>query len=351
MKRHAHLFIITLVAVVATLAASSAFSGAPRLVAAQHANRPHVAKNVGGLRMEVIVKTVNSAYWQTVLNGAKKAARQFGVTALNYTGANSEANIAGQIALMENAIAKHPDFIVLAPTSANPLDGVITKAYKAGIKMIIIDSSATTQNYQSFLATNNHEGGCFAANALAAAIKRKTGSAAGQIAYATFLSGVGSLHERDKGFLDCIAKYPGLHIIRHGDAGGNQGTPCITIAANTLTAFPKLVGYFADNLYTLQGAETAFATAHVNMNKVSLDGFDNTAREVTALKNRKLDGVILQDPYQMGYGGVAYGIVASAGVRVPKNLDTGVSVATPANVNSPAIQGLLYPDTKRGLGF
>jgi ribose transport system substrate-binding protein len=333
MKRHAHLFIITLVAVVATLAASSAFSGAPRLVAAQHANRPHVAKNVGGLRMEVIVKTVNSAYWQTVLNGAKKAARQFGVTALNYTGANSEANIAGQIALMENAIAKHPDFIVLAPTSANPLDGVITKAYNAGIKMIIIDSSATTQNYQSFLATNNHEGGCFAANALAAAIKRKTGSAAGQIAYATFLSGVGSLHERDKGFLDCIAKYPGLHIIRHGDAGG------------------KLVGYFADNLYTLQGAETAFATAHVNMNKVSLDGFDNTAREVTALKNRKLDGVILQDPYQMGYGGVAYGIVASAGVRVPKNLDTGVSVATPANVNSPAIQGLLYPDTKRGLGF
>ena len=351
MRRHAHLFIVAVVAVVATLAASYAFTGPPRSVAAPHTNRSHVARTVHGLRMEVIVKTVNSAYWQTVLNGAKKAARQFGVQALNFTGANSEANINGQIALMENAIAKRPDFIVLAPTSANPLDGVITRAYRLGIKMIIIDSSATTNNYQSFLATNNHEGGCLAANTLAAAIKRKTGRAAGQIAYATFLSGVGSLGQRDRGFLDCIAHYPGLHIVRHVDAGGDQGTKPISIAANVLTAFPHLVGYFADNLYTLQGAETAFTTAHVNMSRVSLDGFDNTSREVTALKVHKLDGVILQDPYQMGYGGVAYGIIASAGLRVPKNLDTGVAVATPGNVRSRAIQALLNPDTQRGLGF
>jgi ribose transport system substrate-binding protein len=285
------------------------------------------------------------------LNGAKKAARQFGVQALNFTGANSEANIAGQISLMEDAIAKHPDFIVLAPTSANPLDGVINKATAAGIHMIIIDSSATTNQYDSFLATNNHEGGCLAANTLAAAIKAKTGKAAGQVAYATFLSGVGSLGQRDKGFTDCIAHYPGIHIVRHVDAGGDQSTKPISIAADTLTAFPHLVGYFADNLYTEQGAENAFAEHHVNMSKVSLVGFDNTAKEVTALQQHKMDGVILQDPYQMGYGGVAYGILAAAGLRVPKNVDTGVAVATPANVNSPRIQGLLYPDTKRGLGF
>jgi ribose transport system substrate-binding protein len=351
MKRHTHLFVVSLVAVAATVAASYAFSGAPRLIAAQHANRPHVARTVHGLRMEVIVKTVNSSYWTTVINGAKKAARQFGVQALNFTGANSEANISGQISLMEDAIAKHPDFIVLAPTSANPLDGVITRAYRAGIKMILIDSAATTNNYQSFLATNNHEGGCLAANTLAAAIKRKTGRAAGQVAYATFLSGVGSLSQRDKGFTDCLAHYPGLHIVAHKDAGGDQATKPISIAADTLTAFPHLVGYFADNLYTLEGAQTAFAERHANMSKVSLDGFDPSTKLVTGLRQHKVDGVILQDPYQMGYGGVAYGILAVAGLRVPKNLDTGVSVATPANVNSPRIQGLLFPDTKRGLGF
>ena len=46
-------------------------------------------------------------------------------------------------------------------------------------------------------------------------------------------------------------------------------------AATTLTAFPKLVGYWGDNLQTLQGAEKAYQEKGVNMSKVSLVGFDN----------------------------------------------------------------------------
>jgi hypothetical protein len=53
----------------------------------------------------------------------------------------------------------------------------------------------------------------------------------------------------------------------------------------------------------------------------------------------------------MGYGGVAYGILAAAGLNTPKFLNTGVHVATPANVNSPIIQALLNPATQRGIGF
>lgn len=343
--------VVTLVALLSILLTSGLFFARPQTVAAQHAKRTHTGRTIHQLRMEVIVKTVNSAYWQIVLTAAKRAANQFGVQGINFTGADSEANINGQINLMENAIAKHPDFIVLAPTAAQPLVPVIQKAYRRGIKMIIIDSSANTQAYQSFLATNNHEGGCFAANALAQAIKRKTGAYSGQIGYSTFLSGVGSLGQRDRGFLDCIAKYPNLHIVRHNDAGGDQSSKPLSIVADTLTAFPKLVGYFADNLYTLQGAEKAYAERGVNTSKVSLVGFDNTDVEIRNLHAHKLDGVILQDPYQMGYGGVAYGVLATAGLRVPKTVDTGVAVATPANVDSPFIQGLLDPIHKRKLGF
>jgi ribose transport system substrate-binding protein len=268
-------------------------------------------------------------------------------------GGPSEADINAEINLIEDAIAKHPDFLVIAPTSATALNPVISKAYNAGIKVILIDSSATTLNYTTFLATNNVEGGCLAAKTLAAAIKAKTGSASGQIAYATFVSGAGSLTQRDQGFRQCIGQFPGLHIVAHKDAGGdpNIGGKPLSIAADTLTAFPKLVGYWGDNLQTLQGAEKAFQERGVNMSKVSLVGYDNTAQEVTALQNHKLDGTILQDPYMMGYGGVAYGIVASAGINVAKFVNTGVHVATPANVNSAIIQALLNPVQKRGLGF
>jgi ribose transport system substrate-binding protein len=335
------------------LASSFAFSSQVRPAAAQNVARPHAARTIHALRMEVIVKTVNSPYWQIVFAAARKAARQFGVQSLGYVGGPSEADINAEITLVEDAIAKHPDFLVIAPTSATALNPVITKAFRAGIKVIIIDSSTTTPNITSFLATDNHLGGCLAAQALARDIKAKTGAAKGQVAYSTFQSGAGSLTARDAGFVQCIHAFPGIQIVAHKDAGGdpNPGGKPLSIAADTLTAFPKLVGYWGDNLQTLQGAEKAFQERHVNHAKVSLVGYDNTAQEVTALRNHTLDGTILQDPYQMGYGGVGYGILAAAGLNTPKFDNTGVTVATPKNVNSPLIQGLLNPVAKRQIGF
>jgi ribose transport system substrate-binding protein len=315
--------------------------------------RAHAAKTIHQLRMEVVVKTSNSPYWQTVILGAKKAAAQLGIQSLGYVGGPSEADITAEINLIEDAIAKKPDFLVIASTSATALNPVIAKASAAGIKVIMIDSAVTTTKYNSFLATDNVLGGCLAARTLAAAIKAKTGAASGQIAYATFVSGAGSLQQRDQGFTTCIKKFPGLKIVAHKTADGdpNVAGKSLSVAADTLTAFPKLVGYWGDNLQTLQGAEKAFQERKVNHKKVSLVGFDNTAQEVTALKNHTLDGTIIQDPYQMGYGGVAYGVLAAAGLNIPKFVNTGVNAATPANVNSPLIKALLNPNTQRGLGF
>jgi ribose transport system substrate-binding protein len=345
--------LVVLVILVTVLASSFAISAGTRSASAQRVTYLPNGRTIHQLKMEVIVKTSNSPYWQLVFAAAKHAVSQFGVRPLGYEGGPSEADINAEITLIEDAIAKHPDFLVIAPTSATALDPAISKAYKAGIKVILIDSSATTKNYNAFLATNNVQGGCLAAQTLAKAVKAKTGKAAGQVAYSTFVSGAGSLSQRDQGFRQCLKKYPGLHIVAHKDAGGdvNVGGKPLSIVADTLTAFPHLVGYWGDNLNTLQGAEKAFKERHVNMKKVTLVGYDNTAQEVTALKKHQLDGTILQDPYQMGYGGVAYGIMAAAGLNVPKFLNTGVHAATPKNVNSHIIQGLLDPLHKRGIGF
>jgi ribose transport system substrate-binding protein len=311
---------------------------------AEQALAARTGRTLSSLRFMTIVKTVNSDYWQIVLHAARKAAADMGVQGLKYTGSSiGEQDIAGQVALLEDAIAARPDFVVFAPTSATGLDATIAKAFNAGIKVILIDSAATTNKYQMFLATDNHHGGVLCGDALAAAIKAKTGSASGQVAYATFLSNVGSLTQRDKGFLDGLKKYPGLKLVKHVDAGGDQTTKPITIAADTLTAFPHLVGYFADNLYTLIGAVTAFKEKKANMKKLSLVGFDSNAQLVATMRAGKLDGMLLQDPYMMGYGGVLYGILATAGVKVPTTLDTGAYVATPANMNTPLIEGLLLP--------
>jgi ribose transport system substrate-binding protein len=312
---------------------------------------PKPASALGRVRLSFIVKTPNSDYWQDCLAGGKAAARQFGIDALQFTGPSSEADIAGQISIVEDAVAKRPDVIVLAPTAAQALVPTIEKAYGAGIKIVLIDSAANTNAYQTFLATNNYVAGVLAARTLAAAIQRKTGSASGQIAYSTFLSGVGSLTLRDHGFRDGIKAYPGLSIVAHRDAAGNQSTIPISIVSDVLTRFPALAGYFADSLITLQGAVTAFRENGTAKSRVSLVGFDSSPLLIEALRNGSVDGLVLQDPYQMGYGGIAYGILSAAGLITPKTIDTGSYVATPANLDTPEMRGLLEPATRRHLGF
>lgn len=313
-----------------------------------------MGKSLSSIRFEYIVKTINSPYWTIVLAAAKKAAKDLGLQGLAFTGGPSEADINAEVNLLENAIAKKVDFICCAPTDKTALNTTIDKAYKAGIKVILTDSAATTPNYQAFLSTDNVAGGAACADALAAAIKAKHGKAEGQIAYATFQSNVGSLGARDQGFLSQIKKYPGLKIVAHKDAGGDPSyVKEASIAADTITAFPNLVGYWGDNLQCVEGAATAFKEKGVDQKKVSLGGFDSDATLIAELKSGRVDFLLLQNPYMMGYGGVCYGVLATLGVQVPYFLNTGDTIATPANFNSPVIQGLLNPLGKPGvkLGF
>jgi len=309
-------------------------------------------KPLASMRFVTIVKTVASPYWSIVLAAAKHAAKDLGVQGLQYTGGPSEADIAAEVTLLENAIAQKPDFIVCAPTDKTALNATIAKAYKAGIKVILVDSDGVGAPRQAFLSTDNFAAGSLCADALAASIKAKTGAASGQIAYATFQSNVGSLTLRDNGFLAGIKKYPGLKIVAHKDGAGDASElSAVNAAANTIAANPNLVGYFGDNLQMVEGAAKAFKEKGVSTKKVSLIGFDSDDTLVAELKAGQVDGLLLQDPYMMGYGGVWYGVLAAIGIKVPLFLDTGATVATPATANSPLVEGLLSPLGKPGRGL
>ncbi len=309
-------------------------------------------RSLSSVKFSCIVKTVASPYWSIVLAAAQKAAKDLGINGLQYTGGPSEADIAAEVNLIENNAAKKPDFLVIAPTDKTGLNAAIAKAYKSGIKIILIDSDAPAAPRQAFLSTDNFAAGTDCADALAAAIKAKTGAASGQVAYATFQSNVGSLSLRDNGFLAGLKKYPDLKLVAHKDAAGDPSyVKEAAIAADTLTAFPNLVGYFGDNLQCVEGAAKAFKEKGVDMKKISLVGFDSDSTLVAELKAGAVDGLLLQDPYMMGYGGVLYGLMCALGVKVPLFLDTGATVATPAASSSALIQGLLDPTGKPGRGL
>ncbi len=73
-------------------------------------------------------------------------------------------------------------------------------------------------------------------------------------------------------------------------------------------------------------------------------GFDSSKKLIEALEKKKLRGLVLQDPFRMGYDGVKTAVAHLRGEPYERSIDTGVVLATPDNMNEPAIRKLLAPD-------
>ncbi|HTU25055.1 MAG TPA: substrate-binding domain-containing protein, partial [Pirellulales bacterium] len=77
--------------------------------------------------------------------------------------------------------------------------------------------------------------------------------------------------------------------------------------------------------------------------KIVFIGFDPSERIVQALAENKVQGVVVQDPVRMGYLATKTMIDHLNGQEVPAEIDTGETIATPENMNDPAIKPLLTP--------
>ena len=293
----------------------------------------------------VIVKATTSEYWQWVFKGAEDAGKMLGVK-IDKLGTPKD-DAAGQIAVLESATAAKPAAIVISPTIFEALGDPIGAVTDAGIPVIMIDSGAKTSKYASFLTTNNEAGGKAAADALAACIKARTGKAAGKVGYLTAMAGHELLDSRDKGFVEGMKAYPDITVVGNRVAN-NEEAQGMSLTADMVTKDPDLAGLFADNAQMGTGAGGSVAEQKIG-DKFCLVAFDSDAGELEHLKDGSIYALVIQDPYMMGFAGVWYGYAAAHGVRLPKDVDTGVGVVTMANMDDPKFAGLLDV-TKRKLG-
>ena len=79
--------------------------------------------------------------------------------------------------------------------------------------------------------------------------------------------------------------------------------------------------------------------------KVLFVGFDGSDVLIEALKKGEIHGLVLQDPFEMGYQAV---LRAFDGVNAkapqPLNLSTRLRVATPNNLDDPVIRAMFARD-------
>jgi len=114
------------------------------------------------------------------------------------------------------------------------------------------------------------------------------------------------------------------------------------LAENLLSRFPDVEGIFCPNESSTFGTLRAVQEAGI-AGKVVFVGFDSSAKLIQALRDRHIQGLVLQNPVRMGYLGVKQMVLHLRGQIVEKRVDTGVTLATPDNMDLPEIASLLSP--------
>ncbi len=77
--------------------------------------------------------------------------------------------------------------------------------------------------------------------------------------------------------------------------------------------------------------------------KISFVGFDSSQVFIDALNGDQLHGIVVQNPFNMGYLGVRTMVASLPGTTVEQKIDTGVMLVTKDNMISPEVQALLHP--------
>lgn len=286
---------------------------------------------------EIVVKSFQSTYWQAAVKGVEQACAEQGVTA-NCNGPATESDIADQVQMLDDAIAKAPNGIGLAACDTNSVLDSLQKALDAGIPVVCFDTGVTDAPEGSVVATvatDNAAAGACAAENMYPVIKEKlaaaTTDAKVRVGEVNQDATAQNIQQRGLGFINkmielcaadgikCVVEGNEFYVnAAEGAADAAEATVVIEVAvpaqttvelsaaeAQKIMAKEDTVAIFGSNQVTAEGV----ITANGALNKLGTDpatsiiaaGFDAGTPQKEAINAGQLIGSVTQSPLMMGY--------------------------------------------------
>ncbi len=291
----------------------------------------------------VVPQGQSHIFWQSIHAGALAAAAESGVE-VEWNGPPNEGDPDSEIKVVDAMINRRLDAICLAPADEDAMVGVVERAAREKIPVIIFDTGVDTDAYVSRVATDNYGAGEIAARRMGVILRGK-----GRVVMLAVQPGIASSMAREQGFEDAIHReFPGIRIVdkRYGMADFAKS---LAVAENMLTAYPELDGLFASNESSTVGAAQALKA---RPGKLKMVGFDWSPTLAADLRAGLIDSLVVQDPFQIGYQSMQAAVLKLRGGTPRKIVDLPARLVTLANLNDPAIQQRINPPLERYLpGF
>ena len=325
-------------------------------------------------RIAVVPKGLTHQFWQSIHRGADRAAADLAkegtAVEILWDGPKKESDSSEQTNIIQTKANMGINGLVLAPQYSREMVAPVRQVVDKHIPVVIIDSGLDPEALDKdpnlivkYVATNNRNGGRLAARRLLdvmnEAAKTDPKYMSQTVVLFRYEAGSESTEQREKGFEDVIneairdhkpgdptitwypdAVYAGSTV----DKAQEQAGPLLGKLRDQYA--DKGVGIFAVNESAAEGMLDAMKDATL-LKKFKYVGFDSSDQLQAGLRDGDLDGLIVQDPYRMGYLGTWILVRHLEGYDVSeggRDLSTGEHVVTRANLDDVKTKELFDPD-------
>lgn len=348
-----------------------------------NALQPHAYGNIQGLTLDpgvtisLIGRGEKTAYWSAIKSGAQAAVDELNQNLgykgddkikLSYSGADSENDVDDQVNILDEELARYPIAVGIALADSSASQVQFDLAEDNGIPVVAFDSGTDHKNVVCMVDTDNKEAAITAARKLCDAI-----ADSGEILMFVHDSSSTSAQGREEGFKDALAnEHAGVVIgdichlddlsavkreiaqaqnIEDQEQDEEEREEAIQAAIDKLTQ-KDVIKYIFETHPEARGVYTTSETAaeavlevletFENKDEYKIVGFDGGEQQLKRLKEGKITGLIVQNPYGIGYATVVACARAAMGEGNEAVVDAGFTWVTAKNLEEEAIQNMMY---------
>lgn len=340
---------------------------------------PSAYRSVSGLSVpagsyiSIIGKNSDSEYWKTVEKGVNQAGEDLN-NALGYEGSDrvkvsynapeSGENVDEQVNILDEEMDRNPNALGIASIDESASAVQFDIATQNQIPLIALDSGNVYQGIQSICKTNNEKAAREAADRMA-----DLTDGAGKILIVAHDHISQTAKDRESGFKDELKeKYPDMeseeviYMDQLSDEkekiGEQTGREADEISDEEVLLFymkkeDGIRGIFGTNAncvrYILDALDQREDTAVSGSGQIVSQetapvviGFDGGSSMMKSMEDGKVQGLIMQNPFGIGYASVIASCRAVLGVGNEAVVDTGYAWVTKDNMEDPLIKVMMY---------
>lgn len=349
--------------------------------------QPQAYSNVEGLTAEpgaylsIIGKSADGQYWEAIKKGAEQAVadinKELGYEGkdkikVTYSGPSMANDVDEQVNILDEELARYPIAMAISIVDAKACEVQFDLAAESDIPVIAFDSGSDYQGLMSTVATDNDSSARAVADKLAESMKEL-----GEVVIFAQDSKSKAALERESSFKDQMTtQHPEIKIVAtyymdqfsqiqkqiadeinagtykkdNKDSTDQPADDAAEVTAESITEEDAVNYIFAKHpnmkaCYGTSGAATMLAVngiERLEKEAITVMGYDAEKEQIEALSAGKIDGLVVQNPFGMGYAAMVASVRASMESGNEAVVNTGYTWVTKENLKDKTVQSILY---------